>query len=298
MWLVAELFESLPEAGDLPKPKLVVFLDEAHLLFADATPAFLASIERTVRLIRSKGVGVFFVTQTPKDVPGDVLAQLGSRVQHALRAFTPDDAKALRATVSTFPKSNFYDLEALLPALGIGEAAVTILSDAASRRRSCTRAWRRRGAHGPGRRRRAVAKASPLWAEYGTRVDPQRRARSSRGGWRRRKPTPRPRWSTSRSRSRRGSAAGRPRRAGRRRRLPELARGQGDPARGHPRRLRDAAQAAVRPLPPFTPEPEALRAELRAFVEASCARTRRSGRPRAGSPTRCSAGSPSAAGSA
>src|SRR6476661_8260805 len=104
MWLVAELFETLPEAGDLPKPKLVVFLDEAHLLFADATQAFLDALERTVRLIRSKGVGVFFVTQTPKDVPASVLAQLGNRVQHALRAFTPDDAKALRATVSTFPK--------------------------------------------------------------------------------------------------------------------------------------------------------------------------------------------------
>jgi len=129
MWLVAELFESLPEAGDLEKPKLVVFLDEAHLLFDGATDAFLKSIEQTVRLIRSKGIGVFFVTQTPKDVPGDVLAQLGNRVQHALRAFTPDDAKALKATVSTFPKSEFYDLGTLLTSLGIGEAAVTILSD-------------------------------------------------------------------------------------------------------------------------------------------------------------------------
>jgi DNA helicase HerA-like ATPase len=129
MGLVAELFETLPEAGDLPKPKLVVFLDEAHLLFRDATDAFLASIEQTVRLIRSKGVGGFFITQTPKDVPGSVLAQLGNRVQHALRAFTPEDAKALRATVSTFPKSDVYDLEELLPALGIGEAVVTILDD-------------------------------------------------------------------------------------------------------------------------------------------------------------------------
>ena len=96
MWLLAELFEALPEAGDLPKPKLVFFFDEAHLLFDGATKAFLQSVEQTVRLIRSKGVGVFFVTQTPKDVPGDVLAQLGNRVQHALRAFTPDDAKSLR----------------------------------------------------------------------------------------------------------------------------------------------------------------------------------------------------------
>src|SRR5687767_12121295 len=96
MWLVAELFEQLPEAGDLPKPKLVFFLDEAHLLFADATDAFVESVTRTVRLIRSKGVGVFFVTQAPTDLPESVLGQLGSRVQHALRAFTPNEAKALK----------------------------------------------------------------------------------------------------------------------------------------------------------------------------------------------------------
>ena len=129
MWLVAELFETLPEAGDLPKPKLVVFLDEAHLLFEDATDAFVDAIEQTVRLIRSKGVGVFFVTQLSMDVAPGVLAQLGNRVQHALRAFTPQDTKALKATVSTFPKSDLYDLEELLPALGIGEAAVTILDE-------------------------------------------------------------------------------------------------------------------------------------------------------------------------
>ena len=129
MWLVAELFETLPEAGDLPKPKLVVFLDEAHLLFEDATGPFVDAIEQTVRLIRSKGVGVFFVTQVSTDVAPGVLAQLGNRVQHALRAFTPQDAKALKATVSTFPKSDLYDLEELLPALGTGEAAVTILDE-------------------------------------------------------------------------------------------------------------------------------------------------------------------------
>jgi len=100
MYLLAELFELLPEVGDLDKPKLVFFFDEAHLLFRDASKDFTAAIVQTVRLIRSKGVGVFFVTQTPKDVPGDVLAQLGSRVQHALRAFTPDDAKAVRAAAS------------------------------------------------------------------------------------------------------------------------------------------------------------------------------------------------------
>jgi DNA helicase HerA-like ATPase len=128
MWLLADLFHDLPEVGDVDKPKLVFFFDEAHLLFDDASKAFLEAIAQTVRLIRSKGVGVFFVTQTPKDVPGDVLAQLGNRVQHALRAFTPDDAKALKATVSTFPHSP-YDLEELLTQLGIGEAVITVLSD-------------------------------------------------------------------------------------------------------------------------------------------------------------------------
>lgn len=128
MWLLADLFEDLPEVGDLDRPKLVFFFDEAHLLFSGASKAFLTAITQTVRLIRSKGVGIFFVTQTPKDVPSDVLAQLGNRVQHALRAFTPDDAKALRATVQTFPKSP-YDLAAVLPALGTGEAIVTVLSE-------------------------------------------------------------------------------------------------------------------------------------------------------------------------
>ena len=128
MWLLADLFHDLPEVGDLDKPKLVFFFDEAHLLFDDASKEFVDSIEQTVRLIRSKGVGVFFVTQTPKDVPSGVLAQLGNRVQHALRAFTPEDAKALKATVSTFPKSG-YDLGELLTQLGTGEAVVTVLSE-------------------------------------------------------------------------------------------------------------------------------------------------------------------------
>ena len=129
MWLLADLFHDLPEIGDVDKPKLVFFFDEAHLLFKDASPAFLDAIAQTVRLIRSKGVGVFFVTQTPKDVPDEVLAQLGNRVQHALRAFTPDDARALKATVGTFPTSDTYDLGELLTSLGTGEAVVTILSE-------------------------------------------------------------------------------------------------------------------------------------------------------------------------
>src|SRR5918997_255877 len=129
MWLLAELFEELPEVGDVERPKLVFFFDEAHLLFTGASKAFLESVTQTVRLIRSKGVGVFFVTQNPTDVPSGVLGQLGNRVQHALRTFTPEDAKALRKTVSTFPKTADYDLEELLTSLGIGEAAVTVLCD-------------------------------------------------------------------------------------------------------------------------------------------------------------------------
>ena len=127
MWLLADLYQDLPEAGDLDKPKLVFFFDEAHLLFDGASKAFTDAIEQTVRLIRSKGVGVFFVTQTPKDVPEDVLAQLGSRVQHQLRAHTPNDAKALKATVNTYPKTD-YDLAERLQQLGIGEAIVTVLN--------------------------------------------------------------------------------------------------------------------------------------------------------------------------
>ncbi len=173
MWLLADLYNDLPEVGDLDKPKLVFFFDEAHLLFADASKDFLDQIIRTVRLIRSKGVGIFFVTQTPKDVPGDVLAQLGSRVQHQLRAFTPDDAKALRATVSTYPKSG-YDLEELLTTLGIGEAVVTVMNEAGA---PTPVAWTRlrapQGVMGPTPDADidAAVAASPLQAKYGTAID-------------------------------------------------------------------------------------------------------------------------------
>jgi uncharacterized protein len=174
MWLVAELFETLPEAGDLPKPKLVFFLDEAHLLFDGATDAFVQSVEQTVRLIRSKGVGVFFVTQTPKDLPESVLAQLGNRIQHALRAFTPDDAKALKATVSTFPKSDFYDMEELLTQMGIGEAAVTILSETGVPTPVVhTRLRAPASRMAPADDVDGAAKASPLYARYGTRTEAQ-----------------------------------------------------------------------------------------------------------------------------
>ncbi len=128
LWMLAQLYESLPEAGDLPKPKLCFFFDEAHLLFDDASEALMDQIERTARLIRSKGVGVYFVTQAPTDVPSSVLAQLGNRIQHALRAFTPEDADALRKTARTFPMTEFYDVEKTITSLGTGEALVTVLS--------------------------------------------------------------------------------------------------------------------------------------------------------------------------
>ena len=128
LWMLAQLYESLPEVGDLPKPKLCFFFDEAHLLFDDASEALMDQVERTARLIRSKGIGVYFVTQAPTDVPSSVLAQLGNRVQHALRAFTPDDADALRKTARTFPVTEFYDVEKTITSLGTGEALVTVLS--------------------------------------------------------------------------------------------------------------------------------------------------------------------------
>src|SRR5436305_609882 len=170
--LLAKVLD-LPEAGDLDKPKLVFFFDEAHLLFRDASKAFLDQITTTVRLIRSKGVGVFFVTQSPKDVDPDVLAQLGNRVQHALRAYTPDDAKALRAAVSTFPKSA-YDLEELLTTLGIGEAVVTVLSETGA---PTPVAWTRlrppqslMAAIDPAQLQQMV-NSSPLQAKYATRTN-------------------------------------------------------------------------------------------------------------------------------
>jgi DNA helicase HerA-like ATPase len=128
LWMLAQLYEGLPEVGDVPKPKLAFFFDEAHLLFKDASEALLEQIERTARLIRSKGVGVYFVTQAPTDVPSSVLSQLGNRIQHALRAFTPDDADALRKASRTFPVTSHYDVERTITSLGIGEALVTVLS--------------------------------------------------------------------------------------------------------------------------------------------------------------------------
>jgi DNA helicase HerA-like ATPase len=129
LWLLSELFENLPEAGDLEKPKLVFFFDEAHLLFDEAPRVLLEKIEQVVRLIRSKGVGVYFVTQNPLDVPEDVLGQMGNRVQHALRAFTPKDQKAVRAAAQTFRPNPKLDVEQTITELGVGEALVSFLDD-------------------------------------------------------------------------------------------------------------------------------------------------------------------------
>jgi DNA helicase HerA-like ATPase len=127
--LLAEIYQALPESGDLDKPKLVFFLDEAHLLFKDAPKAFMDQIDQVIRLIRSKGVGVFFCTQLTQDVPATVLSQLGNRVHHVIRAFTPNDVKALKETIRTFPKSEFYDLEQQFTKLGIGQAFITVLNE-------------------------------------------------------------------------------------------------------------------------------------------------------------------------
>ena len=129
LWMLSELFETLPEVGDLDKPKLVFFFDEAHLLFADAPKVLIERIELVVRLVRSKGVGVFFVTQNPLDIPDSVLAQLGNRVQHALRAFTPRDEKAVKAAADTMRGNAGLDVAAAITELGVGEALVSLLDE-------------------------------------------------------------------------------------------------------------------------------------------------------------------------
>ena len=140
LWLLSELFEQLPEVGDRDKPKLVFFFDEAHLLFADAPAALLEKIEQVVRLIRSKGVGVYFVTQNPIDIPDKVLGQLGNRVQHALRAYTPRDQKAVKATAETMRPNPKLDIETVILELGVGEALISLL-DAKGTPGITERAW-------------------------------------------------------------------------------------------------------------------------------------------------------------
>ena len=171
---IRDSFEFLPEVGDLDKPKLVFIFDESHLLFNDASKAFVAQVVQTVKLIRSKGVGVFFCSQLPTDIPNEVLSQLGARIQHALRAFTPDDQKALSKTVKTYPVSDVYKLDAALTSLGTGEAVVTVLSEKGAPTpvawtvirapRSSMEAVAAEGIT-------AAAQASPLYAKYGESID-------------------------------------------------------------------------------------------------------------------------------
>ncbi len=174
LWLLAELFEELPEAGDLDKPRLVFFFDEAHLLFRDAPKALLETIEQVVRLIRSKGVGVYFVTQNPLDLPDAVLGQLGNRVQHALRAYTPRDQKAVRAAAQTFRSNPGLDVEAVITELGVGEALVSTLGDKGVPgrvERTLVRPPKSRMGVLTPEERRLVMSRSPVAGRYDTAVD-------------------------------------------------------------------------------------------------------------------------------
>ncbi|QOZ10863.1 helicase HerA-like domain-containing protein [Bradyrhizobium sp. CCBAU 51765] len=174
LWLLSELFEELPEAGDLPKPKLVFFFDEAHLLFNDAPKALMDKIEQVVRLIRSKGVGVYFVTQNPIDVPDKVLAQLGGRVQHALRAFTPRDQKAVAAAAQTFRPNPKLDTAKVITELGKGEALVSFLEGNGTpsmvERVMIRPPTARIGSITP-EERKAIMSRSPVKGKYDTAVD-------------------------------------------------------------------------------------------------------------------------------
>jgi DNA helicase HerA-like ATPase len=169
LWLVAELFEVLPEVGDMEKPKLVFFFDEAHLLFDDAPKALTDTIEQVVRLIRSKGVGVYFVTQNPVDIPEEIAGQLGNRMQHALRAFTPRDQKAIRAAAETFRINPALDVQSAITELRVGEALVsTLLPDGAPSIVQRTIIAPPRSRHGPVSpvERQAVQSASPFAGKY------------------------------------------------------------------------------------------------------------------------------------
>ncbi len=174
LWLLSELFEHLPEVGDLDKPKLVFFFDEAHLLFDNAPKALLTAIEQVVRLIRSKGVGVYFVTQNPLDVPDTVLGQLGNRVQHALRAFTPRDQKAVRAAAETFRQNPAFDTAEAIMQLGVGEALVSML-DAKGKPEVVDRTLIAPPSGRAGtittEERNAVIAQSPLRGKYDTPID-------------------------------------------------------------------------------------------------------------------------------
>jgi DNA helicase HerA-like ATPase len=174
LWLLSELFEELPEAGELPKPKLVFFFDEAHLLFVDAPPALIEKVEQVVRLIRSKGVGVYFVTQNPADIPEAVAAQLGNRVQHALRAFTPRDQKAIRAAAETYRASPGLDVATAITELRTGEALVSLLQPDGSPSpvaRTLIRPPSSRLGPLSAKERAIIRSISPVGEKYDERVD-------------------------------------------------------------------------------------------------------------------------------
>lgn len=174
LWLLSELFEELPEVGDAERPRMVFFFDEAHLLFKDSSKALLDRIEQVVRLIRSKGVGIYFVTQSPLDIPESVLGQLGNRVQHALRAFTPKDQKAVRAAADTFRENPALDVATAITELAVGEALVSFL-DAQGRPSIVERAWvipphSRLGTLDPAARKQLLAE-SPIAGQYERALD-------------------------------------------------------------------------------------------------------------------------------
>ena len=174
LWLMSELFEVLPEVGDPDKPKLVFFFDEAHLLFDDAPKALIDRVEQVVRLIRSKGVGVFFVTQNPLDVPETVLAQLGNRVQHALRAYTPREQKAVRTAAETFRPNPDFDCATVITQLGTGEALVSTLQEkgvpSMVQRTLIRPPSSRLGPITPQERQKVIAE-SPLAGQYDQTID-------------------------------------------------------------------------------------------------------------------------------
>jgi DNA helicase HerA-like ATPase len=174
LWLLSELFEELPEVGDRDRPKLVLFFDEAHLLFDDAPKTLIDKVEQVVRLIRSKGVGVFFVTQNPTDVPEDVLAQLGNRAQHALRAFTAKDQNAVKAAAATFRANPAFDTEKVITELAVGEALVSMLEEKGAPgvvQRTLIAPPRSRVGPAPVTERQAAAKASPMAGRYEVAID-------------------------------------------------------------------------------------------------------------------------------
>jgi uncharacterized protein len=176
LWLLSEMFEELPEVGDLEKPKLVFFFDEAHLLFSDAPAALVEKVEQVVRLIRSKGVGVYFVTQNPLDIPDTVLGQLGNRVQHALRAFTPRDQKAVRSAATTFRANPTFSTEAVITELGVGEALVSVLDEKGAPtlvERTLIRPPLSRLGPATDAERATVMQASPVAGRYDKDYDPE-----------------------------------------------------------------------------------------------------------------------------